>query len=534
MDENADYYRILEIHDSADEATIKQKVKANYKRLARKHHPDKNPGDGNATSRFQKIQHAFDVLSDDIKRKQYNEERTGRSRKAAAREAEREAEQQKRNRQQEYDRQRRQQEYRRRQEEEQQREQQQREERQRDEKRRQDENHRQDEQQRAWEQHEAQEKAERRPDPRNGQLGHPESADPTPMSHLFESIRSKWKATHWGWLLGFILVWIAWSLRGNSTSGDPLKASTPRAPLHEVLKELRIGPSLAEVQVDFAENHNLPYELQLMEHVVGMLIEPLDNPSVVGKYWDYSGVAVDGVVESYVVVDRLMAEVEQTIEAAMFQLEGTIPPRLPFYYRLIGAYTTTSSQRMDKAARQVLVPMAAAIHETLDKALMILRTTDNKLDMVLGTLDDVVISIDGKRIRDKYYGNEDGYLGEEVLVISIWERIFSELSPVLSHRSAMGPAYFYGDARQAREIMLGTEATLLALRDRLLMFQGALQVAPLTTLENTLELCTRALRIDREELRTSQSYASRKQKERRRERRLVMSFLDGYRTHRIG
>ncbi|KAL2670035.1 hypothetical protein Neosp_014915 [[Neocosmospora] mangrovei] len=54
MDEDADYYRILEIDDSADEATIKQKVKANYKRLARKHHPDKNPGDENATTRFQK------------------------------------------------------------------------------------------------------------------------------------------------------------------------------------------------------------------------------------------------------------------------------------------------------------------------------------------------------------------------------------------------------------------------------------------------------------------------------------------------
>ncbi|RTE75694.1 hypothetical protein BHE90_009839 [Fusarium euwallaceae] len=69
MDEDTDYYRILEIDESADEATIKQAVKANYRRLAREHHPDKNPGDKNATARFQKIQHAFDILSNDGKRK---------------------------------------------------------------------------------------------------------------------------------------------------------------------------------------------------------------------------------------------------------------------------------------------------------------------------------------------------------------------------------------------------------------------------------------------------------------------------------
>lgn len=57
MAANVDYYRILEIDDSADEATIKPKVRANYKRLARKHHPDKNPGDENATAKFQKACH---------------------------------------------------------------------------------------------------------------------------------------------------------------------------------------------------------------------------------------------------------------------------------------------------------------------------------------------------------------------------------------------------------------------------------------------------------------------------------------------
>lgn len=57
MDEGLDHYRILEIDDSADESTIRQKAKANFKRLALKHHPDKNPEDENATSRFQKVCH---------------------------------------------------------------------------------------------------------------------------------------------------------------------------------------------------------------------------------------------------------------------------------------------------------------------------------------------------------------------------------------------------------------------------------------------------------------------------------------------
>lgn len=66
MDEDSDYYRILEIDDSADEATIKQKAKANYKRLALRHHPDKNPGDENATTRFQKVCHFLNPWVTDL------------------------------------------------------------------------------------------------------------------------------------------------------------------------------------------------------------------------------------------------------------------------------------------------------------------------------------------------------------------------------------------------------------------------------------------------------------------------------------
>src|SRR4051812_45128636 len=48
-------------------------IKKAYRKLARKYHPDVNPGNRDAEERFKRISFAHDVLSDDSKRKAYDE-----------------------------------------------------------------------------------------------------------------------------------------------------------------------------------------------------------------------------------------------------------------------------------------------------------------------------------------------------------------------------------------------------------------------------------------------------------------------------
>jgi len=63
-----DYYKILEIQKTASETDIK----AAYRKLARKYHPDLNPNDESAKKKFQQINEANEVLSDPEKRKKYD------------------------------------------------------------------------------------------------------------------------------------------------------------------------------------------------------------------------------------------------------------------------------------------------------------------------------------------------------------------------------------------------------------------------------------------------------------------------------
>src|SRR3954447_18350468 len=63
-----DLYGTLGVSKTASQDEIKKA----YRKLARQHHPDANPGDAAAEERFKEVQQAYDVLSDEEKRKQYD------------------------------------------------------------------------------------------------------------------------------------------------------------------------------------------------------------------------------------------------------------------------------------------------------------------------------------------------------------------------------------------------------------------------------------------------------------------------------
>jgi len=69
MADKRDYYEVLGVDKNADEDTLKKA----YRKLAKKYHPDVNPGDETAAEKFKEASEAYAVLSDPEKRRQYDQ-----------------------------------------------------------------------------------------------------------------------------------------------------------------------------------------------------------------------------------------------------------------------------------------------------------------------------------------------------------------------------------------------------------------------------------------------------------------------------
>ena len=69
MADKRDYYEVLGLDKSADEAAIKKA----YRSLAKKYHPDMNPGAAEAEKNFKEVNEAYAVLSDPDKKAKYDQ-----------------------------------------------------------------------------------------------------------------------------------------------------------------------------------------------------------------------------------------------------------------------------------------------------------------------------------------------------------------------------------------------------------------------------------------------------------------------------
>lgn len=68
-EQQRDLYEVLGVDRNADEAAIKKA----YRKLAKKYHPDANPGDKEAEQKFKEATNAYAILSDADKRRQYDQ-----------------------------------------------------------------------------------------------------------------------------------------------------------------------------------------------------------------------------------------------------------------------------------------------------------------------------------------------------------------------------------------------------------------------------------------------------------------------------
>ena len=69
MAEKRDYYEVLGVAKNAEAAEIKKA----YRKLALQYHPDRNPGDKEAEEKFKEAAEAYDVLSNEEKRRRYDQ-----------------------------------------------------------------------------------------------------------------------------------------------------------------------------------------------------------------------------------------------------------------------------------------------------------------------------------------------------------------------------------------------------------------------------------------------------------------------------